>query len=72
MGWTPPTKFTVVFTFILMAFGIFILLDLSGLIWTGFLPYFVIGTENGWFIISLIVFFLSWFLLFLGVKLKGI
>jgi hypothetical protein len=71
MGWTPPTKFTVVFTFLLMAFGIFILLDLSSLIWPGFLPYFAIGTENGWFIISLIVFFLSWFLLFLGVKLTG-
>ncbi len=72
MGWTPPTKFTVILTFLLMVFGIFILLDLSNLIWPGFLPNFEIAAIPGWFIISLIVFFLSWFLLFLGVKLKGL
>jgi hypothetical protein len=52
-----------------MAFGLFIIIDL---IWIGFLPYFEIATKPGWFYVSLIVFFLSWFLLFLGVKLKGL
>jgi hypothetical protein len=72
MAWTPPSKFIVIITFLLTAFGIFILLDFSHLIWTSFLPYFEIGSENGWFIITLIVFFLCWFLFFLGVKLKGL
>ncbi len=72
MGWTPPTKFTVILTFLLMAFGIFILLDISSLLWSSFLPYFDIAGNHGWIVISLIVLFLSWFLLFLGVKLKGL
>ncbi|MFW9900639.1 MAG: hypothetical protein ACFFDY_05055 [Candidatus Thorarchaeota archaeon] len=72
MGWTPPSKFIVIFTFLLMAFGIFILLDLEALFWTSLLPTLNIGTYDGWFIIALILFFLTWFLFFLGVKLKGI
>ncbi|MFX1390431.1 MAG: hypothetical protein ACFE9Z_10240 [Promethearchaeota archaeon] len=72
MAWTPPSKFTVFLTCILMLFGIFILLDMSLLIWGSILPYFAIGTENGWIIIALIVLFLSWFLFFLGVKMKGL
>ena len=72
MGWTPPTKATVILTFLLMAFGIFILLDLSGWIWSSFLPYFPIGTLHGWHVIAVIVLFLSWFILFLGVRLKGL
>ncbi|MFX0023596.1 MAG: hypothetical protein ACFE9S_14815 [Candidatus Hermodarchaeota archaeon] len=72
MGWTPPTKFTVILAFLLMVFGIFILLDVIDLLWIGFLPYFEIAGKHGWIVISLIVFFLSWFLLFLGVKLKGL
>ena len=72
MAWTPPTKFIVIITFLLLIFGIFILIDRASLIWPAFLPYFAIGTENGWFIIALIVFFLSWFLFFLGITLKGL
>ncbi|MFX0000004.1 MAG: hypothetical protein ACFE9Q_07665 [Candidatus Hodarchaeota archaeon] len=72
MGWTPPSKFTVILTLLLMVFGIFILLDLEALFWTSLLPAFNIGTFDGWFIIALILFFLTWFLFFMGVKLKGL
>lgn len=72
MGWTPPTKATVIITFLLMGFGIFLLLDISSWLWVGFLPYFPIGPENGWHVIAVIVLFLSWFLFFLGVIFKGI
>ncbi|MFW9828455.1 MAG: hypothetical protein ACFFEY_12765 [Candidatus Thorarchaeota archaeon] len=72
MGWTPPSKFTVVLTFLLMVFGIFILLDQSTYFWAPLLPSFLIGTYSGWFIIALILFFLTWFIFFMGVKLTGL
>ncbi|MFW9969482.1 MAG: hypothetical protein ACFFDF_04725 [Candidatus Odinarchaeota archaeon] len=72
MGWTPPSKFIVVFTFLLMAFGIFIILDQFLNVWTALLPNLDFAGYDGWGIITLILFFLIWFLFFLGVKLKGI
>jgi hypothetical protein len=71
-GWTPPSKMIVVLTFVLMVFGIFILMDVTSMFWASLLPGFLIGTFNGWFIIALILFFLTWFLFFMGVKLSGI
>ncbi len=72
MGWTPPSKFIVILTCLLMIFGIFIFIDLYMGIWTSILPVFNLGAYNAWLIIGLILFFLTWFLFFLGVKLKGI
>jgi hypothetical protein len=77
MAWTPPSKFIVVLTFLIMAFGVFILLDQSVLIWTGtILPtmYVIPGVSSFqfWMMIAAIVFFLTWFLFFLGVKMKGL
>jgi len=72
MGWTPPSKFIVILTFLTMIFGIFIFMDLVMDIWPTILPAFDLAGYNGWFIIALILFFLTWFLFFLGVKLKGI
>ncbi|MFX0177890.1 MAG: hypothetical protein ACFE85_16870 [Candidatus Hodarchaeota archaeon] len=72
MAWTPPSKFIVFLTFLMMAFGIFILLDLSLGAWTPLLPAFDLMGYNGWFIIALVLFFLTWFFFFLGVKLKGL
>lgn len=74
MGWTPPSKFIVILTFLIMAFGIFILMDLGLGLWTSLLSTvsFSIGPYNGWYIIALILFFLTWFLFFLAVKLKGL
>lgn len=76
MGWTPPSKFTVFLTFILTAFGIFIILDQSVALWTGtLLPsmYVIPGLSSFqfWLIVAAIVVFLAWFLFFLGVKFKG-
>ncbi|MFX1568349.1 MAG: hypothetical protein ACFFCV_08270 [Promethearchaeota archaeon] len=75
MAWTPPSKFTVIITFLLMAFGIFILLDESVIFWHSLiLPtihLFGLSNFQSWLVIAMIVFFLAWFLFFLGVKLKG-
>ncbi|MFX0006267.1 MAG: hypothetical protein ACFFA7_12075 [Promethearchaeota archaeon] len=74
MGWTPPSKFTVFLTFLFMAFGVFILMDIGLGLWPSLLASvsFAIGPYNGWYIIALILFFLTWFLFFLGVKLSGL
>jgi uncharacterized membrane protein YvlD (DUF360 family) len=74
MSWTPPSKFIVTLTFLIMAFGIFIFMDqlpTFGL-WPSILPTFQISGYNGWIIIALVLYFLTWFLFFLGVKLKGL
>ena len=75
MAWTPPTKFVVILTFLFMVSGIFIFMDISmGIFmdfWDSFLPVFELFEINGWFLIALILFFLTWFFFYLGVKLKG-
>ncbi len=74
MGWTPPSKFIVILTGLLMVFGIAIFMDINLGLWPSFLGNvaFNIGTYDGWVIIALILFFLTWFLFFMGVKLTGI
>jgi hypothetical protein len=75
MAWTPPSKFIVVITFLLWAFGIFILLDQFTLFWTvTYLPSInIFGSSYvSWMIIAVIIFFFAWFLFFLGVTLKGL
>lgn len=77
MGWTPPSKFTVIIAFLLMAFGVYIIIDLIFLNVDGFLidTDFTLGDFNvieTWSLIAIIVVFLSWFIFFLGVKLKGL
>jgi hypothetical protein len=79
MGWTPPSKFTVMVSFLLCAFAIFILYD-----WTFLAPDgngILIETDlefgdfdvfQSWMIIAMVVVFLSWFLMFLGVRLTGL
>ncbi|MBA7688228.1 hypothetical protein ES703_96707 [subsurface metagenome] len=72
MGWTPPTKFVVTLTFLFMVLGIFIFMDIVMDIWDPFLPTFDLFGYNGWSVIALILFFLTWFFFYLGVKLKGL
>jgi hypothetical protein len=76
MGWTPPSKFTVFIAFLLMAFGIFILLDVSVILWSDLiLPriyLFDLANFQSWLLVAMIIFFCSWFLFFLGVKLTGL
>jgi hypothetical protein len=73
-GWTPPSKMIVILTFLLMVFGIFIFMDIGLALWPSVLAAipFAIGPYNGWFIIALILFFLTWFLFFLSIKLSGL
>ncbi|MFW9876976.1 MAG: hypothetical protein ACFFG0_28105 [Candidatus Thorarchaeota archaeon] len=79
MGWTPPSKFTVIITFLLLAFGIFILVDILFLLPEGneLLVYidFTFGDYDQyqtWGLIALIILFLSWFIFYLGLKLSGL
>ena len=75
MGWTPPTKITVVITFLLWIFGLFVLIDQVFLDPDSLLPEFSLGTFSSfetWILFAMIAFFLAWFLMFLGVKLKGL
>ena len=74
MAWTPPSKLTVIITFLLLAVGLFILIELFfDLI--GILPALNIGTfssDQWWGIIGMAAVFLSWFLFYLGVITKGL
>ena len=64
MAWTPPSKGIVVLTFVVMAFGIFILLDQSVVFWSGtYLPAIhltpSISSFQSWLMVAAIVFFFS-------------
>jgi len=76
MAWTPPSKFIVFLTFLIMAFGVFIFLDQGIIFWNPpLLPAISLPSldpSQSWSLIGAIVVFLSWFLFFLGVKFKGI
>ncbi|MFX1375905.1 MAG: hypothetical protein ACFFA0_08855 [Promethearchaeota archaeon] len=77
MGWTPPSKLTVFITFLLMAFGLFIIIDLVylGPDWILVDTDISIGDFDRyetWALIAIIVLFLSWFIFYLGVKLSGL
>ncbi|MFX0031363.1 MAG: hypothetical protein ACFE8E_04255 [Candidatus Hodarchaeota archaeon] len=76
MAWTPPTKAMVFITFLLWVFGLFIMLDQSTLLWApSILPafsFFGFSSPQTWMLIALIVIFLSWFLFFLAIIVKGL
>lgn len=79
MAWTPPSKFTVMISFLICVFGIFILYDLAFLLPEGdsilLETDFKIGDWDivqTWMFIAIVVLFFAWFLMFLGVRLKGI
>ena len=74
MAWTPPTKFTVFFAFLLLAGGLFILIEHFFAL-TGILPPLSFGTftsDQWWGIFGMGLVFLAYFLMFLGVRLKGL
>jgi len=74
MAWTPPTKFTVIISFLILAGGLYVLTDLF-FVTPGLLPILALGTFNHtetWGIIGMVLVFLAWFLMFLGVKMKGL
>ena len=74
MAWTPPTKWTVMFSFLVLAGGLFVLTEIF-FGFSGVLPVLALGTftpSETWGIIGMGLVFLAWFLMFLGVKLKGL
>jgi len=74
MAWTPPTKFTVILSFICLAVGLFILIELLLGLYS-ILPALALGTFSSseiWGIIGMGLVFLAWFLMFLGVRVKGL
>lgn len=79
MGWTPPSKFTVMLSFLICVFAIFILYDLAFLLPEGDSILLETDFEIGdwtvpqtWMFIAMVAVFLTWFLLFLGVRLTGL
>jgi len=79
VAWTPPTKFTVIISFLICVFGIYILVDLGFLLPEG--ESILIDTDfkigdfsvyETWMFIAIVVLFLAWFLMFLGVRLTGL
>lgn len=73
MAWTPPTKFTVMFSFLCLAVGLLILIEYFFSL--GILPPLTFGTftsDQWWGIFGMALVFLAWFLMFLGVRVKGL
>ncbi|MBY8987904.1 MAG: hypothetical protein KGD61_05570 [Candidatus Lokiarchaeota archaeon] len=73
MAWTPPSKFTVTISFLFLAIGLFLFVELFFDL-LHILPVLNIGTftSDQWYgIIGMTCVFLAWFLMFLGVRMKG-
>ncbi len=73
MAWTPPTKFTVMLSFLCLAAGLFILTELFFTL-ISILPPLDFGTfssDQWWGIFGMTLVFLAWFLMLLGVRVKG-
>ena len=74
MAWTPPSKFTVFLSFLILVGGLFLLIVLIFGIPGITLPAFNLGTLSStetWGLIGIIIVFFSWLLFLLGVRLKG-
>lgn len=74
MAWTPPSKFTVFLSFLILVGGLFLLIVLIFGIPGITLPVFNLGTLSStetWGLIAIILVFFSWLLFLLGVRLKG-
>ena len=78
MAWTPPTKITVIVSFIFVVLGLILLIEL---IW-GVMSFYsslplltfaepTLSSEEVWYIIGLFCMFFGWFLMILGVRVKG-
>jgi len=73
MAWTPPSKFTVTISFLFLAIGLFLFVELFFSL-TSILPPLTIGTftsDELYGIIAMTCVFLAWFLMYLGVRMKG-
>jgi hypothetical protein len=77
MSWSPPKKITYVLSIIFFILGIILVIELLwGVI--GFYPFLpaitffpTLSSDEVWMIIGLFLIFLAWFLLILGVRVRG-
>ena len=79
MGWSPPKKITYVLSIIFFILGVILVIEL---IWhvMGFYSFIpaitffqpTLSSDDIWLIIGLFLMFLAWFLLILGVRVRGI
>ena len=78
MSWSPPKKITYVLSIIFFILGVLLVIELLwGVI--GFYPFLpaitffqpTLSSDEVWMIIGLFLMFLAWFLLILGVRVRG-
>jgi hypothetical protein len=79
MGWSPPKKITYVLSILFFIIGLLFAIEfIWGVLYFGvYLPplnFFAPTLTSGevWWIISLFLMFLGWFLLILGIRVKGL
>lgn len=79
MGWSPPKKITYVLSILFFILGVILVIEVAFgvLSFYSILPLITIfqptlNSEDVWLIIGLFLMFLAWFLLILGVRIKGI
>jgi len=79
MGWSPPKKITYVLSWIFFILGIVLIIELiwGVLSFYAFLPaldFFLptLTSKEIYYIIALFFIFLAWFLLIVGVRVRGI
>ena len=79
MGWSPPKKITYVLSILFFILGVILVIEVT---W-GVMSFYAIlpaitmfqptlSSGEVWLIIGLFLMFLAWFLLILGVRVKGI
>ena len=79
MGWSPPKKITYVLSILFFILGVILVIEVTWgvLNFYSILPDVTIfqptlNSGEFWLVIGLFLMFLAWFLLILGVRIKGI
>jgi len=74
MGWSPPTKVTVILALLCLIGGLFIFIEFFFSVFGGILPPLALGpftSDQTWGIIGMALVFFAWFLMYLGVQITG-
>ena len=79
MAWTPPKKSTYILSFILMILGLVFFIEVYFQV-MGLYTYLptltflepTLNSDEVWVIIALFLMFFAWFLMVLGVRVKGL
>lgn len=75
MSYSPPKRLTLVVSFLILALGIFLLICIVFPPLPEYWPVVEIGDLNSyefWGVIAIICVSASWFLLYIGIKYRGI